>query len=33
MALTTKKALDVYGTRGMSSQVDRKNIELTFENF
>ncbi len=28
-----KEALDVYGTRGMSSQVDRKNIELTFENF
>ena len=28
-----KEALDVYGTRGISSQVDRKNIELTFENF
>ena len=28
-----KEALDVYGTRGMSSQVDRKDINLTFENF
>jgi hypothetical protein len=28
-----KEALDVYGTDGISSLVDRKNVELTFENF
>ena len=28
-----KEALDVYGTDGISSLVDRKDINLTFENF
>ena len=28
-----KEALEVYGTNGISSLVDRKNLELTFENF
>ena len=28
-----KEALDVYGTNGISSLVDRKDINLTFENF